>query len=233
MARFTKTLWGLANRLRSILSLATEWSLETASRRTPAPGRDDRSGELGAPSCGWQYCSSASTCSRSEKGALNPESSLSPIQQVQHRESLGRSVGGFSTKIHLRCDGNGRPITFMLTVGERHEAVVFQELMEQGQIRLSGPGRPRIRPHRIIGDKAYNSQALRSYLRRRGIRYTIPRKSNQRSQGRFDKALYRQRNHVERCFNRLKQYRRIATRYEKKGCNYLAMLTIACIMLWI
>ena len=233
MARFTQTLWSLANGLRSFLSLATEGSLATASRRAPALGRDHRPSQLGDSSCGWQYCSSASTCSRSEKGALNPESYLYPVQQVQNRESLGRSVGGFSTKIHLRCDGNGQPITFLLTVGERHEAVVFQELMERGQIRISGPGRPRIRPHRIIGDKAYNSQALRGYLRRRGIRYTIPRKSNQRVQGRFDKALYRQRNHVERCFNRLKQYRRIATRYEKKGCNYLAMLTIACIMLWI
>ena len=94
-------------------------------------------------------------------------------------------MGGFSTKIHLRCDGNGRPITFLLSVGERHEAVVFQELMEQGQIRVAVRGRPRIRPHRIIGDKAYNSQSLRGYLRRRGIRYTIPRKSNQKTQGCF------------------------------------------------
>jgi transposase len=61
---------------------------------------------------------------------------------------------------------------------------------------------------------------------------TIPRKSNERRRGQFDKVLYRQRNPVERCFNRLKQYRRIATRCEKKAENYLAMLTLASILMW-
>jgi transposase len=70
-------------------------------------------------------------------------------------------------------------------------------------------------------------------LRRRGIRLTIPRKSNERRRGKFDKLVYRQRNVVERCFNRLKQFRRIATRYEKKAENYLAMLTLASIFLWL
>ena len=71
------------------------------------------------------------------------------------------------------------------------------------------------------------------YLRRRGIRYTIPRKSNEHRGGKFDKSLYRLRNRVERCINRLKQFRRIATRYEKKAENYLAMLTLASIMMWL
>lgn len=62
---------------------------------------------------------------------------------MQQREALGRSKGGFSTKIHLRCDGNGLPVTFLLTVGERHEAVVFESLMEQGSVKRPGAGRPR------------------------------------------------------------------------------------------
>ena len=105
--------------------------------------------------------------------------------------------------------------------------------MEQGSVKRVGPGRPRLRPIRIVGDKGYNSRIIRRYLRRRGIRLTIPRKSNERRRGKFDKSIYRQRNLVERCFNRLKQFRRIATRYEKNAENYLAMLTLASIFLWL
>lgn len=152
---------------------------------------------------------------------------------MQQREALGRSHGGFSTKIHLRCEGNGLPLTFLLTVGERHESVMFETLMGQGAVKRAGVGRPRLRPKRVVGDKAYSSGAIRRYLRRRGIRVTIPRKSNERHRGTFDKAAYRQRNRVERCFNRLKQFRRIATRYEKKAENYLSMLTLASIVMWL
>lgn len=152
---------------------------------------------------------------------------------MQQREALGRSKGGFSTKIHLRCDGNGLPITFVLTVGERHETVVFEQLMEQGAVRRTAGGRPRLRPRRVVGDKGYSSGAIRRYLRRRGIRFTIPRKDNEKHRGKFDKSIYRTRNVVERCFNRLKQFRRIATRYEKNAENYLAMLTLASIQLWL
>ena len=167
------------------------------------------------------------------RGEIDPNSELSAIEQVQEREALGWSKGGFSTKIHLRCDGNGRPITFLVSVGERHEAVLFEPLMEQGAVKRSGPGRPRIRPQRVSGDKGYSSGKIRRYLRRRGIRYTIPRKVNEHRGGKFDKALYRTRNLVERCFNRLKQYRRIATRYEKNSENYLTMLTIASFIMWL
>lgn len=152
---------------------------------------------------------------------------------MQQREALGRSKGGFSTKIHLRCEGNGLPLTFLLTVGERHEAVVFEQLMEQGAIKRQGVGRPRLRPNRVVGDKGYSSGQIRLYLRRRGIRLTIPRKSNEKHRGKFDKSIYRTRNRVERCFNRLKQFRRIATRYEKNAENYQAMLTLASIQLWL
>lgn len=152
---------------------------------------------------------------------------------MQQREALGWSKGGFSTKIHLRIEGNGLPLTFLLTVGERHEAVVFEELMEQGAVPRLGGGRPRQRPKRVVGDKGYSSGKIRRYLRRRGIRYSIPRKDNEKHRGKFDKAAYRQRNLIERCFNRLKQFRRVATRYEKQAANYLAMLTVASIVLWL
>jgi transposase len=124
-------------------------------------------------------------------------------------------------------------MTFVITAGQRHETVVFEQLMEQGAVRRVGRGRPKGRPRRVSGDKGYRSGTIRQYLRRRGIRMTIPRKTNERRTGRFDRALYRTRNRVERLINRLKQSRRIATRYEKRAENYLAMLTIAAIMLWL
>lgn len=111
---------------------------------------------------------------------------------------------------------------------------MLQSLMEQGAVKHSGRGRPRIRPKRIAADKGYTGRPNRIYLRRRGIGAVIPRRSNESRQGtRFDRQAYRQRNQVERTFNRLKQYRRIATRYEKRKENYLAMLTIAAILLWL
>ena len=124
-------------------------------------------------------------------------------------------------------------MAFVLTPGQQHEASVFVELMTQGAVRRSGRGRPRIKPQRVCGDKGYSSRRIWAYLRQRGIRYTIPRKTNERRTGPFNRTLYRQRNLVERTINRLKQFRRIATRYEKKAENYLAMLQIGSLLLWL
>jgi transposase len=124
-------------------------------------------------------------------------------------------------------------MTFILTPGQRHEALVLIPLMAQGTVKRRGPGRPKRRPKRLIGDKAYSSRAIRQYLRRHGIRLTIPRKRGEHRTGPFDRRLYRQRNKIERLINRLKQFRRIATRYEKRAANYLAMLYLATIILWL
>jgi transposase len=83
-----------------------------------------------------------------------------------------------------------------------------------------------------IRDKGYSSRKIRRYLRRRGIGTVIPRQKRER-RTRFDKAAYRRRHLVERLINRLKGFRRIATRYEKRAVNYLGMLTIAAIVLWL
>lgn len=124
-------------------------------------------------------------------------------------------------------------MTFVLTPGERHEFSVAEQLVEQGTVKRMGRGRPKGRPKRIAGDKGYSSGRFRRFLRRRGIRYTIPRKVNEHRGGSFDRNLYRQRNQVERLLNRLKQFRRLATRYEKRAVNYAAMLTVAAIVLWL
>ena len=105
--------------------------------------------------------------------------------------------------------------------------------MEHGEVKRSGRGRPKLRPHRVVGDKAYSSRKIRQYARRRGLRITIPRKRNESRARPVDRAVYRTRNRVERLINRLKQYRRLATRYEKRAENYRAMWIIAATLLWL
>jgi transposase len=138
-----------------------------------------------------------------------------------------------STKIHVRAEGGGKLMTFVLTPGQQHEATVAEQLLQQGAVKRKSVGRPRLRPHRLVGDKGYSNGRFRRLLRRRGIRLTIPHKSNQPRHGPFDREAYRLRNRVERLMNRLKQYRRVATRYEKRSANYAAMVTIAAIMTWL
>jgi transposase len=148
-------------------------------------------------------------------------------------EALGRSRGGFTPKIHLRCEGYGKPVTFTLTGGQVHDSTQVSALISRGAIRRIGRGRPRLRPTKLVGDKAYSSRSIRLALRKRGIIPVIPTKANERRQPGFDREAYRQRNIVERLINRLKNFRRIATRYEKRATNYLAMITIGAILLWL
>ena len=123
-------------------------------------------------------------------------------------------------------------MTLVLTPGQRHEAVVFEQLMETGAVKRRGPGRPTHRPHRILGDKGYSSRRIRQYVRQHGMRMTIPRQHNEHRTGPFTRALDRLRNRIERLINRCKQFRRIATRYEKRAVYYQAMWLIAAIILW-
>jgi transposase len=124
-------------------------------------------------------------------------------------------------------------MTLVLTPGQRHEATAFRALLEQGAVCRPGRGRPRLRPHRVVGDKGYTGRAHRGYLRRRGIRYTIPRQRRERHSGPFDRAVYRLRNRVERLIGRCKQYRSLATRYDKRATSFRALWLIAFTMLWI
>jgi transposase len=115
--------------------------------------------------------------------------------------------------------------------------------MKRIRVPRPGPGRPRTRPDQVSCDKAYSSQAIRSYLRRRGIRAVIPEPDDQKAnRGRrgsrggrppaFDAIAYKQRNTVERCINRLKQWRGIAMRTDKLAIHYEAALHLASIFLW-
>ena len=106
-------------------------------------------------------------------------------------------------------------------------------LLESGAVKRAGRGRPRLRPDRVAGDKGYSSGAVRRYLRGRGIGAVIPHRSTEPPHPSFDREAYRERNRVERLFNRLKQHRAIATRYDKLAAHYAALLTLAGILLWL
>ena len=155
----------------------------------------------------------------------------------QEHEALGRSRGGFSTKVHVRAEGGGKLLAFVLSGGERHESRYVEALLARGHVRRAGRGRPRFRPGCVVGDKGYSYSTVRRALARRGIRAVIPRRRDQRpDDGRhapFDREIYRGRNRVERLISRLKQHRRLATRYEKRADHYAAMLTVAAALMWL
>jgi transposase len=112
------------------------------------------------------------------------------------------------------------------------------------RIRRRGLGRPRTRPDRVLGDKAYSNKAIRSHLRHRGIKTTIPERADQQANrarlgnkgGRppkFDPEAYKQRNAVERCINKHKQFRAVATRYDKRAYIFAGTVDVASIRIWL
>jgi transposase len=116
-------------------------------------------------------------------------------------------------------------------------------LLERIRVPRTGHGRPRCRPDHLIADRAYSSRGFRAYLRRRGIAHTIPERSDQKGHRRrrgsvggrppgFNQEIYRRRNTVERCFNLLKGFRGIATRYDKTATSYEAAVCLASCLLW-
>ena len=144
---------------------------------------------------------------------------------------MGRSRGGFSTKLHVVIDSNGIPLSVYVSPGQRSETQCIESVLEKVKIKHAGPGRPTTRPKALIGDKGYNSRKIRCYLRSRGIRPVIPTYKNQKPDPAFDRELYRKRNVVERCIGWLKNFRRVATRHEKLAICYLAMSKLAAIRL--
>jgi transposase len=147
-----------------------------------------------------------------------------------------------TTKFHLACDGRGRPLSIVITPGHRHDSTQLEPVLEGIQVPgASGRGRPHTRPDHLIADKGYSYRRCRQWLRERQIKHTIPERRDQRARratrpGRplvFDTAIYARRNVIERCINRLKQWRGVATRYEKRALNYRATVVLAAIVLWL
>lgn len=134
-------------------------------------------------------------------------------------------------------------MTLHLTGGNVVDCTAFEAVMTKFRLRRR-IGRPRTRPDRLLGDKGYSSKKIRLHLRRRGIQAVIPERRDQianrkrkGSQGgrppAFDTVAYKERNLVERCFAKLKQWRAVATRFDKLAGRYLAGVTLASVMLWL
>src|SRR5665213_1379774 len=139
----------------------------------------------------------------------------------EHKQAIGRSRGGRNTKIHAVADAKGRLLSILLTGGQAHDCPPAQRL-----IRRTKPAK------KLLGDKAYDSEELRQWLNERGTKAVVPNRSNRKQPFRFDKKSYKQRHRIENAFCRLKDFRRIATRYDRLARNFLASVCLVAAIVW-
>ena len=131
---------------------------------------------------------------------------------------MGRSRGGLTTKIHARVDAKGRPVCLLISPGEVHDVSCAEALLdglEKGAV--------------VIADKGYDADRVRARIRAQDAIPNIPNRSHRKKKFRWTKVIYRERNQIERFFIKLKQFRRIATRYDKLGATIFAFIQLATI----
>ena len=127
-----------------------------------------------------------------------------------------------STKIHATCDGLGNPTSFYLSGGQAHDLVGADALL------------PGLRAQSVIADRAYDAdERVRHPLAQRGQTAVIPSRSNRKTPSRYDRELYKARHLIENMFAKLKQYRAIATRYDKTAVNFLGAIHLAATVIWL
>jgi len=135
-------------------------------------------------------------------------------------QALGRSRGGLSTKVHLVTDSRGQPLRFILTGGQTNDVTQAIPLLTGLQAGY------------VLGDKGYDSDRVLEFIASQGARAVIPPRSHRKVQREYDRELYKQRNLIERAFNKLKHWRRIATRYDRRKVNFLAFWYLAAAIIW-
>ena len=179
----------------------------------------------------WRICLTVtcgvSTARASGRHEPQPEGEKKERDDEPDDHALGRSRGGFGTKIHMVVDGAGTPLAMQLSPGQTHDSKMFAPLFDAQEslvIRHFGD------PQAFAADKAYGSKSIRGMIEDAGMLVVIPTKTNEHADPKFRSDLYRQRNVVERAFGWLKECRRIATRYEKLAVSYLAMVHLACML---
>lgn len=137
-------------------------------------------------------------------------------------QAIGRSTGGLSTKIHATCDALGNPTGFYLTAGQAHDLQGADVLLEQ------------LEAEALLADRAYDAQGrVRDVLEEKECEAVIPSKSNRKEAKSYDKELYKARHLIENFFAKLKQYRAIATRYDKTDRNFLGAIYLAASIIWL
>ena len=158
--------------------------------------------------------------------------------------AIGRSRGGLTTKTHALVDGQGRALVLIVSPGQAGDSPALPKLLAELRVARRGPGRPRTRPDALRADKAYSSRGHRALLRSRGIVAVIPEPADQighrkrrgsrggRPVG-YDIEDYKNRNVVERFFNRMKNWRALASRYDKKALVYRGGVVLAAILDWL
>ena len=139
----------------------------------------------------------------------------------QASQALGRSRGGFSTKIHIAVDGLGNPLRFRLTAGQRHDITCAEAL-------ISGYS-----SEYVIADTSYDAMAFIESITKRGAVAVIPPPANRRDSRTYDVHLYKERHLVECFINKIKQYRRISARFDKLAVRYLGFLSLVAAIIWL
>lgn len=147
------------------------------------------------------------------------------MQQAQKKtvgeQALGRSRGGFGTKIHALCDALGNPLRFILSGGQRSDYTQALNLLE-GYTTTA-----------VLAEKGYDADYIVERAMEMGAKAVIPSKSNRKNTCSIDETLYKERNLVERLFNKLKNFRRVATRYDKLDIAYMSFIQLAATYLWL
>ena len=157
---------------------------------------------------------------------------------------IGKSRGGLSSKIHAGVDGHGRPLSLVVTGGQRNDGAMLPTVLEEIHVPRPGPGRARTRPDVVLADRGYATNVIRNHLRERGIVTVIPekrdsiaaRKRKGSKGGRppaFDEEAYKGRNVVERAFSLAKQWRGLATRYDKLAVVYRGAVVLCAVITWL
>lgn len=204
MARRATKIWQLEHHLSAVPALER-------SRGLGDRGSDARRGHGGQPPLQHRQHHSPRPCFGSGR------------KRGTHRRALGRSRGGFTSKLHCLADALGRPLAFHLTIGEAADCKAYDAL-------IGLPERP---PKALLADKGYDADTIRADLAERNIEAVIPGRSNRRVKIEHDRALYKQRNRIERMFGQLKINRAIATRYDQLANSFLGMVHIATARYWL
>jgi transposase len=150
-----------------------------------------------------------------------------PVQQAHKKsdepedQALGRSRGGFSTKIHVTVDGLGNPLRIRLTAGQRHDSTQAQALLEGYVCQY------------VIADRGYAAEALRDWIIQQGATPVIPPHQKSKHPHEYDTWLYRERHLVECFINKLKHFRRVFSRFDKLARRYLGFVQLASVLIWL